>query len=135
MSEKNRTQRVIESIEAKAAHAREVLREQYEGLDIGTSTVSDAEYAMWFEWKTGRVPLPRGIQVDVSAPKPLVVAGMPTQMVPWADPANPGMQTLVPASVVMSPWEAALNFVEGGKELLDRYQRAVMKRYQIGMVA
>ena len=118
MAEKNRTERLIEAVEDLAKHTRESLREQFAGIDIGMETVSDAEFLTWFAMKTGALPADGGIVP--SPPEPFLHPDMPVRMIPWQG-------QLVQASFVMSPWELALHYVEGGKEMLDRRDRAMSK--------
>ncbi len=121
---KNRTEKVVAAVEDMAEHFREGFREQVEGLDIGSSRVSDAVFATWFEMKTGRQPAAEG--VEASPPIPWTHPDMALIPMLWPDPTS-GMPVQIEASFVMSPWELDIHFAEGGKELLDRYQRAKQK--------
>lgn len=106
----NRTERILDIAQSLADHTHEALREHLEGEDIGNRRVSDAEFFVWYSQMTGRMP------------PPLDEAGQP------AVQTYPPAEYLVGGQPVMvSPWEFALQMVEGGKELTERYQRALLK--------
>ena len=110
MTAKNRTERIIEMTQAMADHAKESLDEQLEGEDIGNERVSDEEFFVWYSQMTGRME------------PPLDEAGQPLMQV-----YPPAVYLIGGQPVMVSPWELALQMVEGGKELTDRYQRALVK--------
>jgi len=107
---KNKTERIIEMAQDMADHTHKALREQLEGEDIGNERVSDEEFFVWYAQMTGRIPAP------------LDEAGQPAMQV-----YPPAVYLIGGQPVMVSPWELALQMVEGGKELTDRYQRALVK--------
>ena len=113
---KNRTERILEMAVELAKAKHKSLAEQFEGQDVGMSTLSDEEFFVWYSMKTGRVPLTPGLEMDVFPPAPYIL---------------PNGET-----IVQSPWEMALEVVslqenrdlsKTAQELLDRYKRSLLK--------
>lgn len=115
MASGNRIERLLSQVHEMGEARRESMRVHFAEMGYGTKRVSDEEFRIWFEMKTGSIPLPPGVQMKTFPPEPIVFPDGSVQLA--------------------SPWALSLAFVEDGPELLARYERAVLKaRYAEGQM-